>query len=114
MKKTNILSLLSIVCIFSFFLTSCHRVSIPSDVMEEEKMAEFLQRAYLLEGFYAVETQFRYDTLQPEMIASFDSLFSEFGITRDEFEQSVDWYSQHSEVYSRVHDTVIARLDRMN
>ena len=54
--------------------SGCRSDQQPSDVMGEEKMAEFLQEAYLLEGFYGIETSFQYDTLYPEMLASYDSL----------------------------------------
>ena len=105
---------ISAFCVLFWMLCSCHHEALPAGVMDEEKMADFLQQAYLLEGFYSVETQYRYDTLQPEIIASYDSLFSEYGITRKQFERSVDWYAKHPEDYTRIHDTVIARLERMD
>ena len=66
----------------------------------------------MIEGFYAVETGFHYDTLQPEMVGSYDSLLARYGLGRVDFERSVDWYVAHPKVYKRVHDTVVARLDR--
>jgi len=93
-------------------LSACRSDKVPADVMDEQKMASFLQEAYLLEGFYAVETGFHYDTLQPEMIASYDSLLVSYGLSRDDFERSVDWYTHHPNIYQRIHDSVLARFDR--
>lgn len=93
-------------------LSSCSGDAVPADVMDEEKMASFLKEAYLLEGFYGVETSFQYDSLHPEMIASYDSLLSTYRLSREDFERSVDWYVRHPDIYERVHDTILARIDR--
>jgi len=98
--------MLAVCCI------GCKGDQIPEDVMSEDVMADFLQQAYLLESFYAVETNYQYDTLHPQILASYDSLLSSFGITRDDFEHSVEWYTRHAEIYERIHDTVLARIDR--
>lgn len=93
-------------------LSGCAGKEVPSDVMDEAKMASLLQDVYLLEGYYAVETGFQYDTLHPEMIASYDTLLSTYGISREYFEHSMEWYSRHPEIFQRVHDTILARFDR--
>ena len=93
-------------------LPGCQTDKVPADIVDEARMASFLEEAYLLEGFYAVETGFHYDTLHPEMLASYDSLLSAYALTRDDFERSIDWYTRHPLVFKRVHDTVLARYDR--
>lgn len=111
MNKYGFMSLpvlLALLCLMG----SCRSDAVPSDVMGEERMASFLQEAYLIEGFYAVETHFHYDTLQPEMLGSYDSLLARYGLSREDFERSVDWYTEHPHIYKRVHDTVVARMDR--
>ena len=103
---------LSAVLLLCLGSAGCSQERVPSGVMDEPTMAAFFKEAYLLEGFYAVETGFQYDTLHPQMVASYDSLLTSFGITRDDFEHSVEWYIRHPELYERIHDTVLARLDR--
>ena len=102
----------SAVLLLCLASVGCSQKRVPSDVMDEPTMAAFLKEAYLLEGFYAIETGFQYDTLHPQMVASYDSLLTSFGITRDDFERSVGWYIRHPELYERIHDSVLARLDR--
>ena len=104
---------LSIALSFCLCLAGCSEVKIPEDVMSEDTMAQFLQDAYLLEGFYAIETGFHYDTLKPQMLASYDSILASYDLSRADFEHSVLWYTHHPDIYQRVHDTVIARLDAM-
>ena len=111
---SNLSKYLTFSAVLLLCLTSvgCSQERVPSGVMDEPTMAAFLKEAYLLEGFYAVETGFQYDTLHPEIVASYDTLLASFGITRADFEHSVEWYIRHPELYERVHDSVLARLDR--
>ena len=102
---------LSVTLLLYAVLSGCSRNAVPDDVMSETAMVDFLEQAYLLEGFYAIETNFRYDTLHPEMLASYDSLLASCNITRDDFERSIHWYSRHIDIYTRVHDSVLARID---
>ena len=102
----------SAVLMLCFATLGCSQNRVPSGVMDMPVMADFLKEAYLLEGFYAVETAFQYDTLHPEMVASYDSLLASFGITREDFERSVEWYVRHPDIYEQVHDSVLARIDR--
>lgn len=103
---------ISVLFAMSVLFVSCHKKEIPSYVIPEQKMAEILKDAYLLEGFYAIETHFHYDTLDAEMLTSVDSLFSKYQISQHDFDTSIAWYVLHPDVYKRIHDTVIARLDR--
>lgn len=103
---------ISVLFAMSVLFVSCHNKEIPSYVIPEQKMAEILKDAYLLEGFYAIETHFHYDTLDAEMLTSVDSLFSKYQISQHDFDTSIAWYIHHPDIYKRVHDSVIARLDR--
>ena len=111
MKIFRYVTFSALLCLSSV-LCGCGGDRVPDDVMNPEKMAFFLEEAYMLEGFYAVETGFRYDTLHPQIVASYDSLLSKYAVSRDDFEHSVEWYSHHPVLYQSIHDSVIARLDR--
>lgn len=101
---------LSVLLSASALLAGCDD-SIPEGVMDEAELTSFLKEAYILEGFYAVETEFRYDSLTPQMEASYDSLLSEHKLSREDFERSISWYARHPERYERVHQQVIEQLD---
>ncbi len=103
---------LSVLLMLCVVVAGCsHEATPPADVFSETTMVDFLEQAYLLEGFYAIETGYQYDTLHPEMLASYDSLLASYDITRDDFERSVRWYGDHPDIYERVHDSVLARID---
>lgn len=108
-------SSLTVVSVFLLavvpFFSSCGSEPLPKPpVLEEARFVDFLADAYLLEGFYALESHYRFDTLQPEMIASYDSLLAQYGITREVFDTTVLWYAHHPDIFARVQDSVMVRL----
>lgn len=110
MKNRTLFNILLFLCLLCTF-TACKNVTIPDDVMSKETMVDFLSEAYLLEGFYAVETGYHYDLMKPEIVASYDSLFARFGITQEDFNHSIDYYTQHPDLYQEIHQKVVDRLD---
>ena len=93
-------------------LASCGGQKRPEGVMSPETMVTFLVDAYQLEGFYAIETEYRYDSLLPEVAAAYDDLLARHGVSREEVERSFDYYAAHPEHYSPIQDSVMAHLDR--
>ena len=92
-------------------LAACRHDERPADVMTHEQMVAFLSDAYLLEGFYAIETQYRYDALTPEVLHSYDSILSVHNLTRDAVERSLDYYTRHLDEYQTIHEEVVTRLE---
>lgn len=93
---------------------ACHNNDRPKDLIEAPQMVAFLSEAYLLEGFYAVETQYRYDAMMPEVLRAYDNLLAAHGITREAVERSFEYYAEHPEFYEPIQDSVLARLDRLS
>ena len=83
----------------------------PKELMTEQQMVDFLSEAYLIEGFYAIETGYHYESLSDEIIASYQRLLSEQGLTQEQFEKSMDYYMHHSDRYDAIHQQVVERLD---
>ncbi len=95
-------------------LAGCRQEGLPEGVASEERMVDFLTEAYQLEGYYAVETRYRYDVLPEGVAQRYDSLLDVQGLTREEAERSLDYYSQHLDAYQRIHDSVVARLEALH
>ena len=89
----------------------CHHAERPVNVMDADQMVAFLTEAYQLEGFYAVETQYRYDAVSAEVLRRYDSILEAQGLTRGDVERSFDYYSAHPDDYSAIQDSVVARLE---
>lgn len=92
-------------------LAGCQHKGSPKGILSEPQMVDFLTDAYLLEGFYAIETQYRYDVVTPDVLRKYDSILSVHGITREEVERSLDYYTQHLDRYQVIQDSVLNRLE---
>lgn len=92
----------------------CRHEGRPADVLDAPQMVAFLTDAYLLEGFYAVETQYRYDALSPEVLRAYDDILSAHHLTREQVEHSFDYYANHPDLYRPIQDSVFAILERQS
>ena len=93
------------------FAVGCGGKKLPEGVLGHDQMVDFLTDAYLLEGYYAVETNYTFDTIAPEFARAYDDLLEYHGISRDEVEASLDYYSRHPEPYNAICKEVEARID---
>ena len=100
-----------LILLVALSLTACRHGSLPDGVMDEERMADFLADAYLVESFYAIETQYRYDVLTETALRNYDSILALHSLTREQVERSFEYYSQHPELYQRIQDSAAVRLE---
>ncbi len=107
MKTHTLLAL----CLTALLLTACNKNRIPDDVMQPDVMVEFLAEAYLLEGFYAIESNYQYQEVAPQIKASYDSLLNRYAVTEETFAHSVEYYTQHPELFDTIHARAIRRLE---
>lgn len=92
-------------------MTSCRNGGKPADVLDAPEMVAFLADAYLLEGFYAVETQYRYDVMSPDVLRAYDDILAKHHVSREQIEHCFEYYSHHPDLYAPIQDSVMALLD---
>ncbi len=109
MKKKLLLLTLPVL-----MLVACRHEGLPTGVLTGEQMVDFLTDAYQLEGFYAVETRYRYDVLTERTLEQYDSILTVHGLSREQVERSFDYYSRHLDAYGAIHDSVVARLEAID
>ncbi len=114
MKKTILFVTMAAALVVGMLQVSCRSDRRPADVLDAPQMVAFLTDAYLLEGFYAIETQYRYDAMTPEVLRAYDDILLKHGITREQVEHSFDYYTAHPDLYATIQDSVITHLDRVH
>ena len=107
------LSFLLALCLLLPGITACHDEQRPADVIATDTMTDFLTDLYLVEGYYAVESQYRFDTASTEVVEALQSLFVKYRLTRERVEKSFDYYSLHPEEYEAIQNEVAARLEQL-
>lgn len=93
-------------------LAACRTEPRPDDVLDPETMAAVMADAYLLEGYNAVETEYRFDTLSPRVMQAYDDLLARHGVDREALGRSLAYYTTHPEHYRPIMDSTLARIDR--
>ncbi|MGN0187333.1 MAG: DUF4296 domain-containing protein [Paludibacteraceae bacterium] len=92
--------LLTITLLF----TSC---DVPYDVLNQDDMAAVLTDIHLTEAL--VGQQYSYNDYGTKR-ACFESVFKKHGITRDDFNRSLEWYAHHPKVFAEVYTVTVAQL----
>ena len=93
-------------------MVACRHDDRPADLIEAPRMVDFLSDAYLLEGFYAIETQYRYDAMPAEVLRAYDDILAKHHLSREQVERSFDYYSNHPDLYGPIQDSVLVRIER--
>lgn len=105
--------ILSSVLIGSMLLVSCRQETVPDGIMDHDAMVGFLTEAYMLEGFYAVESGFRYGNMSDEAQQSYEALLDSFHVTKAQFDSSIAYYTRHELEYEEIHEQVMNRLESL-
>ncbi len=93
-------------------LSACHHSNLPDGILDEEKMADFLAEAYQLEAYTLVMYHGNNEP-SPEVRAAYDDILGRQGITRQQVEESLEYYSGHPAEYKAILDKVTARISEV-
>lgn len=85
-------------------LASCNPDRRPDDVLDDKAMASFLSEAYLLESFYAIESNYSYDAMTPEVLSAYDDILARHHVSREDIERSLEYYSKHPDQYAAIQE----------
>ncbi|MBO4489433.1 MAG: DUF4296 domain-containing protein [Bacteroidales bacterium] len=94
--------------------TACHKKHVladkPDNLIKHDKMVEILTESYMAEAFiYAMQ-----DSLPTEELTQslYKDIFNRHGITKDQFIQSVDYYSSDKELFQKMLDEISENIMR--
>jgi hypothetical protein len=109
--KVCFISLLLSLLVFS----SCSKKE--QQHLSSEKMQQIMLDVNLAEAYSAVVKS---DSLKPRSERNLDSLavfyrsvFKHYNVTREEFEQSLEWYKQHPEQLDSVYGQMIPQMSKL-
>lgn len=110
MRKTLIVSLVIALC-----TVGCKKTN-KEGIMDHNTMANFLYEVHIIDSYYQIQNNYHYEEQVPEIKATYEKLFAKYGITKDEYERSMNYYAHHNnefyEIYNQVNDSLTALLQR--
>jgi len=87
------------------------RIPVPKNLLSQEKFTEILTEMVKLEGHVAQKytSATKYHKL---MVTSGDSLLSSFGIDKEIFESSIEYYGSRQELMQSINDGILDELNK--
>lgn len=80
----------------------------PSSVLPPDKMADVLFDVHRAEAAISVTASYIPAVEKQEY---YNSVFSKWGITKEDFDRSLEWYSEHTDDMLAIYDTLRQRVD---
>lgn len=80
----------------------------PNGVLSDDEMEKIIYELYMTDGALGAEGIFN-DTVSSEY---YNSVFNENGITKERFDSTLKWYSEHLEDFERVTENVSLRIEK--
>ena len=96
-----------------FFLLSCGEnktISIPTNILSKEKMAEVITDIHLAEAEASMRTV--PDSSSKEKL-NFRKIFDKHSITKQQYEKSLSFYIEHPEILDEIYEQVLNELSKM-
>lgn len=107
MKARKLIYLLTLLTVMT---AACHTDQRPTNLMDEEVFVDFLVDAHLIESYYALQGGYRYDSLVPDMKASYQELYAKYGTNQEQFDRTAAYYQEHFDEYKAIYEQVIDKL----
>jgi hypothetical protein len=102
--------------VFTIFLSCKERVSttkrIPSDIISKEKMAMILADIHIAENMFPGSAQ--KDSAQIKIRTVYETVYKKYGITKKEFDKSLNYYLKNPDRLAEVYDQVTEILNTRN
>lgn len=98
----------SAILIFTLLVVACTKV--PDGVISQGKMEDILYDSYIGEGVVENELTPTYST--DAQLVYTNSILKKYGVSRAEYDSSLNWYMANLQVYNKVYERVIARLKK--
>ena len=101
------------ILVLVFVISACgdgRELEIPEDVIPRDTMASALLDMHLIEGA-KVGQKIMGDTLKATHY--YEKMYHKYGISKEQFDRSFQFYSEHPEVMNNMYKEVIERLNKI-
>lgn len=101
-----------LLCVLLFACSDETVVSIPETVLPKQKMAEVLMDVHLLESSMNLNV-YNMDRIAAENTTPGFDILKKNSVTKQQYDQSFDFYSKHPALLNEIYDSVLNNLSKM-
>lgn len=95
-----------------FLAASCNKNKLPEGIIEEKVMIEILSEMHTVDAFFNNTVGYDCDTVIGEVYYTYEQIFKKHGVTRDQFETSMDYYSKNPQQFRDMYEKVVLNLNK--
>ncbi len=98
---------------FSIFL-SCNKIenSSQKDIINREKIVKIIVDIHIADAAISVNSVYKRKKIE-EIKSYYSSIFEKHNITKKEFETSIAYYTENTDIYEKICEEVIVVLTKM-
>lgn len=104
-------TILLLIVISSFSCTRRERVKPPEDIINEAKMTDILYDVQIAEAIYQRGGKPSAEEGLKMGRELYNKLFEKHGVTKESFQKSFAWYSNHPRLMNDMYEEIIERLN---
>jgi len=95
-------------------MSACRpKQEVPSYVIEKGVLTDMLTEAHLMESYYLVMSDHRYDSVRHDVRMSYDTLFAKYHTTQEDFDSTMAYYASQEGVLAEIFEQVERNLNAM-
>ena len=91
---------------------SCNRNKLPDNILDEKTLIEVLTEMHTADAYFRLTTDYESDTLIGEINYTYNQIFKQHGTTKEQFEQSLDYYSKNPKKFREIYEKVVLKLNQ--
>lgn len=113
MTMTTLRNITAVALLVSALLISaCNRNKVPEGIIKEKTMIELLTEMHTADAYFNNITGYECDTMIGEINYTYNQIFKKHGTTKEEFERSMDYYSQNPKKFREMYEKVVLKLNK--
>lgn len=91
---------------------ACSTNKKPEGILSEEVMESLLVDIHLVDAYVGIEyNNYSEEQISDSMSIALAKIFNKYGVTNEDFNRSIDYYTDNPEIFRSIYEKVILRLD---
>jgi hypothetical protein len=93
-------------------MSACNKNKVPEGVIKEKTMIELLTEMHTADAYFNNINDYECDTMIGEIYYTYNQIFKKYGTNKEEFDRSMDYYSQNPKKFREMYEKVVLKLNK--
>ena len=102
----------AILLVSALLMSACNKNKVPEGVIKEKTMIELLTEMHTADAYFNNINDYECDTMIGEIYYTYNQIFKKYGTNKEEFDRSMDYYSQNPKKFREMYEKVVLKLNK--